>query len=185
MIKSRNSLLEYIGADSANFKSQETNLIVRIKNNLCSTPIDDQKYIWKYIKTMRYLEYHINNSGTFHKFCALFYKWTLRKLSYKTGFQIPPNTVGKGLTIWHWGPIIINARAKIGEYCVLNPNIVIGHKGEGLPAPQIGNNVFIGSGAKIIGDIKIGNNVIIAPNSVITKDVTDRLIIGGINKRLK
>ena len=185
MIKSRNSLLEYIEADSANFKSQETNFIVRIKNNLCSTPISDQKYIWKYIKTMRYLEYHINNFGTFHKFCALFYKWELRKLSYKTGFQIPPNTCGKGLTVWHWGTIIINSKAVIGDFCTLNAGVLIGHKEEGLPAPRIGKNVFIGSGAKIIGDIRIGDNVVIAPNSVVTKDITDGVIIGGINKILK
>ena len=180
MIKTYNALLECIEADSINFKSQNANLIIRWKNNLNSTPINDQKYIWKYIKTMRYLEYHLNSFGILHKFCELFYKWKLRKLSYKTGFQIPPNTCGKGLTIWHWGNIIINPHTQIGEFCTLNSNVLIGHKEEGQPAPQIGNNVFIGSGSKIIGDIKINDNVIIGPNTIIVKNIPkDAVVVGN------
>ena len=67
--------------------------------------------------------------------------WKLKKLAYKTGLQIPPNTVGPGLTIWHWGSIIINPHAKIGRGCVLNPGVIIGHKEKGL-APHIGDEAY-------------------------------------------
>lgn len=83
----------------------------------------------------------------------------------------PPHTCGKGLTIWHWGPIIVNSTAKIGEYCTLYPGVLIGHKTPGCGAAQIGNNVFIGAGTKIIGNIRIGDNVTIGQNCVITKDI--------------
>jgi serine O-acetyltransferase len=108
------------------------------------------------------------------------YLHKLRKISRVTGFQIPPNTIGKGLTIWHWGPVIINPAVRIGENCTLNPMVIIGHKVPGEPAPTIGNNVFISGGAKIIGDITIDDNVIIAPNAVVVKDVPSNVVVGGI-----
>ena len=114
----------------------------------------------------------------------MYYLHRLRVLSRKTGFQIPPYTCGCGITIWHWGTIIINPAARLGSYCTLNPMVVIGHKEPGEPAPRIGNNVFIGSGAKIIGDITIGDNVIIAPNSVVVKDVPSDVIVGGIPSKI-
>mgnify|MGYP002641808322 CR=1 FL=1 len=56
---------------------------------------------------------------------------------------------------------------------------------KGGKAPQIGNNVFIGAGAKIIGDITIGNNVIIGAGAIITKSVPDGKTVAGINGILK
>jgi serine O-acetyltransferase len=49
---------------------------------------------------------------------------------------------------------------------------------------KIGNNVFIGGGAKIIGDIKIGDNVTIAPNAVVVKDVNKNCIVGGVPSKV-
>jgi len=108
------------------------------------------------------------------------YLYKLRKLSRITDFQIPPGTIDAGLTIWHWGPIIINPAVRIGRNCTLNPMVIIGHKIPGEPAPQIGDNVFIGGGSKIIGAITIGNNVTIAPNAVVVKNIPDNCIVGGI-----
>lgn len=154
--------------------------INKYKCQLYSNPISDQWYIWKYIKTLRYCEFYINNKGFIHKVLKFWYLYELRRLSRITGFQIPPNTVGAGLTIWHWGPIIINPEARIGKNCTLNPMIIIGHKVPGEGAPRIGNNVFIGGGAKIIGNITIGDNVTIAPNAVVVKDIPSNVVVGGI-----
>lgn len=101
----------------------------------------------------------------------------LRKYAYATGFQIPPNVCGKGLTIWHWGSIIINPAAKIGDNCTLYPGVLIGQKYRGGGAAKIGNNVFIGAGTKIIGNVTIGDNVTIGQNCVITKDIIDNSVI--------
>jgi serine O-acetyltransferase len=110
----------------------------------------------------------------------IYYRWKLNRLAYKTGFQIPPNVVGPGLTIWHWGTIIINERTRIGKNVVLNPLVVIGHKTPGGGCPIIGDDCFIGCGAKIFGDIRIGNHVTIAPNAVVVKNVPDGMTVGGI-----
>ena len=169
---------QYIERDSLNYK--EVIGGKRWIHQLGSDPISDQWYIWRYIKTMRYCEFHINRNRFMDKIILRWYLYKLRKLSRITGFQIPPNTVGKGLTIWHWGPIIVNPVVRIGENCTLNPMVIIGHKVFGEPAPIIGDNVFVGGGAKIIGNISIGNNVIIAPNSVVVKDIENNVVVGGI-----
>ena len=171
-----------LNKDAQNY-AQSVGLIGWI-NHLRSNTIDDQWYIWRYIVSLRYSEHYKNRNGIFNYFFRLYFYYLMRKYGRKTGFQIPPGTVGSGLTIWHWGPIIINPAARIGENCTLYPGVLIGHKGEGQPAPKIGNNVFIGSGAKIIGGITIGNNVTIGPNTVIVKDVPDNATIVGAPARI-
>ena len=121
----------------------------------------------------------MNKFTIIHRIIARYYLWHLRRLAYKTGFQIPANVLREGVTIWHFGPIIINEYSSIGHHCVLNPGVIIGWKGPGLGAPKIGDNVFIGGSSTIIGDITIGSNVIIAPNSAVTKSFPSNCIIGG------
>lgn len=171
MITDKQSLHRTLLKDSRNFHSQMGGAIKKLKYNLFANPINAQKYIWKYIKTLRFLEYHTNNNSIYNKIMTKWYLYRLRHYCYKTGFQIPPNTCDYGLTIWHMGSIIINGATRIGKNCTLNPGIVIGHKDEEGGCPCIGDNVFIGAGSKIIGDITIGNNVTIGQNVVITKDI--------------
>lgn len=184
MITSKQQLKQYIELDSFNYKA-----VIgwhRWRNRLKANPISDQWYIWDYLKTLRYCEYHINCDGILHKLMRVWYLHKLRSLSRITGFQIPPNTVGEGLTIWHWGTIIINPKVKIGKNCTLYPGVLIGHKEEGQPAPVIGNNVFICSGAKIIGNVHIGNNVVIGHNCVVTHDIPDntKVVVNKTNRFL-
>ena len=158
--------------------------IKKIKHILFSNPISDQKYIWKYIKSMRYVEYY-ETLRKKHKFIYLFpsayYHARLRKYARITGYQIPPFTCGKGLTIWHWGTIIVNGAAQIGDNCTLHTGVLLGHKKPNEGCPIVGNNVFIGAGTKIIGNITIGDNVIIGQNCVITKDIpANSVIVNGV-----
>lgn len=165
-------------ADAVNYKSQYRSWIRKIKCNVFSDPISEQKYIWLYIKALRYVEYYQNTSGGIIN--RLFMLWWLRKLrkySHITSFQIPPNVCGKGLAIWHWGSIIINPEAKIGDNCTLYPGVLIGHEKPDGGAATIGDNVFIGAGTKIIGPVKNGNNVIIGQNCIITKDIPDNSVV--------
>jgi len=173
-----NDLKSCLSKDALNYQSQQG--YKKYWNNICSNPTSDQKYIWKYIKCLRYSEYYLQKKGIINKFKKIIYLYRLRRLSYKTGFQIPPFTCSEGLTIWHYGAIIINGAARIGKNAVLNPGIVIGHKTPNTPSPIISDNVFIGAGVKIIGSIKIGNNVTIAPNAVVVSDVRDNCIVGGV-----
>lgn len=114
----------------------------------------------------------------------LWYFYKLRCLSYKTGIQIPPNACGPGLQIWHYGYIIINQSTHIGKNLTIYPGVEIGHKIPGGGCPKIGNNVFIGAGAKVFGNIKIGNNVTIASNAVVLKDIPDNAVVGGVPAKI-
>lgn len=115
------------------------------------------------------------------------FKWILfsyfkRRYTYKYGFQIPNNTkIGKGLYIGHFGTIIINENAILGENCNLAPNITIGetNRGKLKGCPIIGDKVWIGTGATIVGKITIGSNTLIAPNSYVNFDVPDNSIVLG------
>ena len=113
---------------------------------------------------------------------GFFYRVLLRNYSYKYGYQIPPTTkIGKGLFIFHRGPVVINALTEIGANCTLAHIVTIGQKNRGqrTGCPTIGDKVFIGAGAVIVGKIMIGDNVLIAPNSYVNFDVPSNSIVIG------
>ena len=98
--------------------------------------------------------------------------------------------IGLNTKFWHRGiGCTVHYKAIIGDNCKIFPNVMIGAKFKnGLPdeeVPKIGNNVFIGTGAIIIGNITIGNNVIIAANSVVVKDIPDNCYALGIPAEVK
>ncbi len=91
----------------------------------------------------------------------------------------PESEIGPGFKIEHWGGIYI--KAKIGKNCRISQQVVIGHIGgfRGGDVPKLGDNVYVGVGAKILGDITIGNNVIVGANSVVLKDIPDNTVAAG------
>jgi serine O-acetyltransferase len=114
--------------------------------------------------------------------CYIVWKILLKYFSYKYGFQIPISTsIGNGLYIGHFGTIVINEKVVLGRNCNLAHGITIGQTNRGLLAgtPKIGNCVWIGTGAVIVGSIVIGDNVLIAPNSFVNQDVPDNSIVIG------
>lgn len=188
IIKTYFDLISTLKADSILYPKQSGSFIRKIINCLVTNPINTQHQIYRYVRALRFAEYHLNNSilsksktvsSIWHTVMMMFYYRILRKISYKTGFQIPPNTCGEGLQIWHYGYIIINSNVRIGKNLTIYPGVEIGHKNPGEGCPVIGDNCFIGAGSKIFGDIRIGNNVTIAANSVVTKDLPDNVIVGG------
>lgn len=129
--------------------------------------------IQRFLKHLRWMEFYGERDIRYY-----YHYFFYRRLSYKLGYQIPANTIGNGLKIYHWGPIIINEKARIGKNCTLYPGVTVGatHKG----VPTIGDNCYLGLGAKIFGNIHIGNNVQILANAVVTKDVPDNCIVAGV-----
>lgn len=170
MINTKEDLRQTLLEDSKKYQSQ-------IQFNKCfhvlkSSPISDQSKIWSYIKEMRYNEYFLNVKSKnkilemWRKMRLVISNYRLRKLSYQTGFQIASNTIDKGLTIWHMGPIIINGRTKIGKNATIHPMVVIGYKDRNERAAIIGDNVTI------------------AQNAVVINDFPDNVVIGGIPAKI-
>jgi serine O-acetyltransferase len=116
----------------------------------------------------------------------LFVKLMRRHNSFKFGFQIGPGcNIGPGLHLSHWGSVVVNWRATVGRNCNLSHDVTIGmtSRGDRAGVPEIGDNVYIGPGAKIFGGIKIGNDVAIGANAVVTRDVADRSVVVGAPAR--
>ncbi len=106
----------------------------------------------------------------------------LRKLSQKTGIQIPARTnIGEGFYIGHFGRIIINPDAVIGKNVNIATGVTVGqeNRGKRKGSPVIGDDVWIGTNAVIVGNIRIGNDVLIAPLSFVNFDVPDHSIVIG------
>ncbi len=111
----------------------------------------------------------------------------LRRYRYKFGIAIPYVTdIGGGLYIGHFGGIVVNNLARMGKNCNLSQGVTIGqaNRGRHKGCPVIGDNVYIGPGAKIIGAVTVGNNVAIGANCVVTRDIPDNAVVAGVPGRV-
>ena len=98
-----------------------------------------------------------------------FLYYRLHKADIKLSFSIPINVFAEGLSIAHYGPIIVNTKARIGKNCRIHVGVNIGEGGADALAPQIGNNCYLGPGAKLFGGIVLGDNVSVGANAVVNK----------------
>jgi len=107
----------------------------------------------------------------------------LRRWRMRYGIDIPPSTqVGPGLYINHPGGIVVNSGAVIGANCNLSHEVTLGQANRGARAglPVVGDGVYIGPGAKIVGAVRVGDDVAIGANAVVTSDVPDHAVVGGV-----
>ena len=108
-----------------------------------------------------------------------------RTIEIVTGISIPAEVeIGKGFRIHHFGGIIFHPHVKMGEHCTLYHGVTLGDKGGQGEPPTVGNNVLVGAGAKLLGEISIGNNVVVGANSVVIKSVPDNMIVGGVPAKI-
>lgn len=156
MIKTKKDLKEYMEAARKQLGV----------NRKYPRPFTDE--IWRYEIYLRKYEYYLN---TQKKILSIWYKIVLHKLGVKLGIGIAPNVCGKGLSIAHYGCIEINDKAKIGNNLRIHEGVTVGASGG--DAPVIGNNVFLGTGCKVIGAISIANDVTIGANAVVVKSILE------------
>lgn len=110
----------------------------------------------------------------------------LRHFRYRMGINIPYSTqIGPGLLIGHAGGVVVNAASRIGCNCNISHNVTIGStKGIRAGVPTIGDNVYIGPGAVLIGNICIGGNAAIGANAVVVEDVPEGTTVAGAPARV-
>ncbi|HEX9104307.1 MAG TPA: serine acetyltransferase, partial [Polyangia bacterium] len=103
-----------------------------------------------------------------------------------TGVSLPAHArIGKGLYIGHFGNIIIHPDAVMGERCSISHGVTIGVLGgERLGVPRLGNDVYVGCGAKLLGPITIGDGAIIGANAVVLDDVPAGATAVGVPARI-
>ena len=176
-IQSKEDLRNFINADLKSLGIEKISLKMRIESLIVPQ-------IWKYEILLRKLEFFINTRK--NKIGKLIVGIRLKRLGSKLGFTIEPNTFGPGLCLAHAGTIVINGKCKIGKNARIHVGVNIGNFSRldknWVPdnAPIIGDNVYIGPGAKLFGKIRIGNNVAIGANAVVNKDIPDNVTVAGV-----
>lgn len=134
----------------------------------------------KYTHALRKCQYY----RTKRLYKPLYLLWSVYKrcLAYQTHFQIPDTVkIGPGFYIGHFGRVIVNPNAIIGKNVNISTGCTIGgeNRGQRKGAPVIGDEVWIGTNAVIVGKINIGSDVMIAPNSFVNFDVPPHSLVIG------
>lgn len=170
MIRSRNDLKSYLRQDL-----DQADYGPGLKSFLFNP-------IWRYLRLLRQYEYALNcRSGVWGRCVQGLLEFRLKSLGARLGFTLPPNVFGPGLALPHIGTIVVNPNARIGANCRIHVCVNIGADRHSNKAPLIGDNCYIGPGAKLFGGIQLGNGVSIGANAVVNKSFPgDNLVLAGV-----
>lgn len=176
MIQTKEELKAYLQADYERFGKRPQLKDWILKN--------EWVYVYKYLRILRHLEYYLNTSNRLmYWLCFIRYK----RLCFDLGLDIKTGNLGPGARIMHLGALVrIKKTCRIGKNCTILPGVVIGNKklDDDGAWVTIGDNCYIGLGAKIFGEVHIGNNVTIGAMSVVTKDIPDNAVVAGIPAKI-
>ena len=114
-------------------------------------------------------------------------RWISQRSRHKTGIEIHPGAkIGKGLFIDHGTGVVIGETAEIGDNCTIYQGVTLGGTGKdrGKRHPTLGNNVMVGSGAKVLGPFTVHDNVQIAANAVVLEEIPANSTAVGIPARI-
>lgn len=142
---------------------------------------------FRYLMTYRICKYIRSRAILKHTLFYL-YRTILHFQSVRFNIDIPLSMeIGPGFRVDHFGGIWLSQKTVIGRNCSISGNVAFGFipRGinEGVPV-SIGDNVYIGPGAKLLGKISVGNNVVIGANSVVTKSIPDNVTVFGVPARI-
>ena len=165
MIQSKEDLKKYIRQNRLmNGIPEETSLAYKIARFF----VPDLTI--KYLCYLRKEEFYTNRGGFLCKILRLLYMYKKRKIGIKLGYSIPVNVFGPGLSLPHYGTIVVSKNAKVGKNCRLHVGTNIGASAGRPKAPVIGDNVYIGPGAILFGNITIADNVTVAANATVNRN---------------
>jgi serine acetyltransferase len=119
---------------------------------------------------------------------SILYRFLYRRARNLYGIELPYTAqIGQGVIIEHQHGIVIHGNVVIGNNCIIRQGVTIGNRYINKPteAPVIGDNVNIGAGAKLLGNITIGDNVNIGANAVVIHDVPQNGLYVGFPKSMK
>lgn len=132
-------------------------------------------------RTLRAAEYYQTARGP----GRLLYYWfrtMLKRRSLLTGIAISPGVCGPGLSIPHYGSVIVHRDARIGAFCRIHSATNVGtYRGA---APRLGDFVYVGPGAVVYGDVEVGSNVVIGANTVVGQSIAAGSTVVGATARV-
>ena len=143
---------------------------------------DNSVKIFKYIKSLRKAEFYYNNrKNVFYKLMYFFTRRTKNRLGRLLGIEMWENTFDSGLKIWHAGNIVVNGKTRVGKNCILHGNNCIGNTGKSSACPRLGNDVRLGFGAIVIGDVELADGIVVAAGAVVVKSCLQKnAVLAGV-----
>ena len=114
-------------------------------------------------------------------------RWISERAKRRTGIEIHPAArIGRGVLIDHGMGVVIGETAEVGDGCTIYQGVTLGGTGKdtGKRHPTIGNNVLIGTGAKVLGPFRVGDNSRIAANSVVLSEVPPNSTAVGVPAKI-
>jgi len=142
---------------------------------------------YRYAFGMRLAAYARSNQGLPFAVLAFLARLWVRQMRFRFGVDLPASTnVGPGLYMNHPSGIVVHSDAVIGRNCNLSQDVTLGEANRGPNAgfPVIGDGVYIGPGAKIVGAVRVGDDSAIGANCVVTKDVPPSSVVVGVPGRV-
>lgn len=138
-----------------------------------------------FLRLLRLSEYWCDpsRSGVFARVMAVQLKVRSRRQAERLGFEVPRYVFGPGLSIAHSGLLVVSPHATVGARCRVHQGVTIGAAGAGAPA--LGDDVFIGPNALLLGPITVGNGAFIYPGAVCTVDVPAGHSASGVPARVR
>ena len=124
----------------------------------------------------------VRDESPFHRLADLILMFIQKWIEIITSIDLPADCeIGDGLYIGHFGPIIVNGKARLGRNCNLSQGVTIGvvQRGERQGVPVIGDRVYIGPNAIVIGGIEVGNDAAIGAGAVVTRSVPPLAVMAG------
>ena len=140
---------------------------------------------FRYTYCLRRRQFHAEQKGLLSRIHACFWRSVKRHYSYKYGYQIPSRAdIGPGFYLGHYGHVIVSPHASIGANVSIFPGVTIGASNEATQfsrpgAPTIGDRVWIGANAIIVGRVLIGSDTLIAPGAFVSTDAPCGSIVRG------
>lgn len=147
----------------------------------------EQYYLRTYIRYLRSEEYYTLVKP--NKVLRYWYRRKKNKLGAKLGLFIPAGCFDSDLKIAHYGSIIVNPHTRVGSGCTLHGNCCIGNKGtenDVNDSPILGNNINIGQGAQIIGNVHLADSITIGACAVVTQSFDEEgiTIVGAPARKI-
>lgn len=136
-----------------------------------------------WMRTCRYARSHVALKYTLFPVA----RWILHHYAYKFGIHIHfMADIGSGFYIGHYSGMFLHPDCVIGKNCNISQGVTIGYSNSRTRpgCPTLGDNVYLGPGAKLFGRIRVGNNVAIGANCVVTRDIPDNSVVVGVPGRV-
>lgn len=141
--------------------------------------ISEGAILHKHTKLLRSTEYH-TNAG--HRLRAALFFARLMRFQNRYSIHIPLNCFGKGLTLYHNSPVMVNGKVTVGEGCTIMPGVsIVGDDRPDEGIPVLGDNITLGIGCTVLGDVYLADGITVGAGAVVTHSFYEKGIsIAGV-----